>query len=375
MSMPSEAGNSGGRQVAARLSDGKTAAAKDVAVRLGAHGIEIDVPGGAPITWTYESLTTAEPLTPYAIDVLVGSTEASGATLFIPDAGLARALPTLALQLSARSIRWRHARPWMWAAAGVAAVSFAIWALDLSPARAVAKLLPESARDTLGAEVVRSMTSGKKVCTDAAGRAALDRLATRLADASAKAKFEILVVDWDLMNAFAVPGEQIVLTRGLIAKAGGPDEVAGVLAHEMGHGIEMHPETALVRALGFAAAADLMMGGSGGTLANIGIVLAQLSYSRAAESEADAHALAILKGASVSPHGLGQFFKRVIEMENEKPDYTGIAGIDVFRSHPLTDERQRRVEAQAPYPATPSMTGKDWEALKAICTQADETES
>ena len=67
--------------------------------------------------------------------------------------------------------------------------------------------------------------------------------------------------------SFDVPGGQIVLTRGLVRTAGSADEVAGVLAHELGHTLELHPETGLVRAMGLAAAAQLMFAGSAGTVA------------------------------------------------------------------------------------------------------------
>jgi predicted Zn-dependent protease len=157
------------------------------------------------------------------------------------------------------------------------------------------------------------------------------------------------------------------MTRGLIAKAAGPDEVAGVLAHEMGHGIERHPETALVRALGFSAAADLMLGGSGGTIANIGIVLAQLSYTRAAERAADLQALAILKDTGVSPEGFAGFFKRIAESDGGTGFGADVGKIEFLRTHPLTEERRRLVESQAPYPSTPSMTAEDWAALRAVC--------
>ena len=58
------------------------------------------------------------------------------------------------------------------------------------------------------------------------------------------------MIDWALVNAFATPGGQIIMTRGLVQKAGSPDEVAGVLAHEIGHTIELHPEAGLVQGHG-----------------------------------------------------------------------------------------------------------------------------
>lgn len=364
MSMPSE---TSGRLYAARFSDGKTAAAVNAEVRLGVSGVEIIVPGGEALVWPYDSLSAAEPLTAHAIDVLLSSTTQPGAALFVPEAGFARALPERATQLTARSTRWRHARPWVWASGAIALLCVLVWALDLSPALAVAKLLPDRARATLGKEVLRSMTAGKAVCSNGDGLAALDRLTDRLAGPQSRKKFDVVVVDWGLMNAFAVPGERIVLTSGLIAKAESADEVAGVLAHEMGHGIEMHPETALVRALGLSAAADLMLGGSGGTLANIGIVLAQLSYTRAAESSADAQALKILKDAGVSQRGFAKFFERVTKLEAEGSEYADLNQISILRSHPLTAERRQMVESQASYPATPSLSAADWKALKSIC--------
>ena len=78
----------------------------------------------------------------------------------------------------------------------------------------------------------------------------------------------VALLDWRLVNALAVPGGQIVLTRGLVQTAGSPDEVAGVLAHELGHAIELHPETGIVRAMGLSAAAQLMFAGSAGSVSN-----------------------------------------------------------------------------------------------------------
>ena len=119
------------------------------------------------------------------------------------------------------------------------------------------------------------------------------------------------MIDWALVNAFATPGGQIIMTRGLVQKAGSPDEVAGVLAHEIGHTIELHPEAGLVRAMGLSAAAQLVFAGTHGTATNIGLLLTQLRYTRVAEREADGHAVRILKQAGISAKGFGDFFERL----------------------------------------------------------------
>lgn len=351
-----------------RLSDGNSAMAYDVDVRLAPAGVEILRAGNPPLTWPYGTLAIAEPLSEHAIDALLTSTATPGASLFVGEGTFARRLARRAPHLSVRAERWRHARPWLYGTAGLIGLALAIWALDLSPARAIAGLLPEKARASLGQQVIQSMTEGRRVCHTQAGRAALDRMVERLsAAAGTDGTFKIVVSDWGLINAFAAPGEQIVLTRGIIEQAKSADEVAGVLAHEMGHGIERHPETGIVRAIGMSAALELMMGGSAGTLGNAGLVLAQLSYTRAAEEEADVQALRILRNAGISPKGLSGFFRRVMKIEDESKLGKAISRIEVLRTHPMTEGRIRSVEGTPPYPSTPSLTDAEWQDLKTIC--------
>ena len=355
-----------------RYSDGKTAAATDAELKLGSKGIEIKLPSQImPLVWPYESLSTAEPISEYAIDALLSSTAAPGATLFATEGTFARRLAGKAPQLTAKAQRWKHARPWIAASALVCVIGLAISIFDLSPSHAIATLLPDKARAKLGSHVIASMTGERRVCDDARGLAALKRLTEKLSKASGSpASFQVTVVDWGLLNAFAVPGERIITTRKLIAKAEGPDEVAGVLAHEIGHGLEMHPETGIVRAIGLSAAIELMLGGSGGTLANIGAALAQLSYSRDAEREADDHALRLMKNAGIAPQGFAAFFKR---MKKEEIDFGGDGtrkAIDMVSTHPNTDERIAKIDRQVAYPTKPSLSDEDWKALQGICGPA-----
>ena len=155
-------------------------------------------------------------------------------------------------------------------------------------------------------------------CTSPAGNKALDEMVGVLSAASGNPNpFHVKVVHWDIINAFAVPGEQIVVSGNLIAEAETPEEVAGVIAHEMGHGIELHPEAGIIRSLGLSAIIELFASGQSGTLTNAGALLLELQYSREAEHEADTHALRILKAADISPHPLAVFFKRLLKLETQ----------------------------------------------------------
>lgn len=356
----------------ARFSDGRTAGSRDITVELTERGIAIPQDEASePVIWPYGALATAEPLTDHAIDALVTYSYQPGATLFVPGPRFARALAKLAPQLTAAAERWRAASPWLWGAAATVALGVIVWMADLSPARTIATMLPEEARSAMGRQVVKSMSSGRAVCSDPAGVEALKKLTQRLtAAARVERPFNVVVIDWGLVNAFATPGENVVLTRGLLEAAEGPDEVAGVLAHEMGHGIELHPETGLVRAMGLTAAAELMMGG-GGTLSNLGIVLLQLSYSREAEGQADDHAIAILRDAGISSKGFAQFFERM----SKRHHGSGAGGLGkgglggMLSSHPDTDERLAKALRSGGYEATPALSGQEWSALQSVCGQ------
>ncbi len=348
-----------------RYSDGRSAAATVVSVRLGAQGMEIRGQGGGePLTWPYDALGTATPLGGAERDVLVTCTQQKGATLFVDDDTFATELAAAVPQLTTRATRQRHATPWILACLAVLAVAGIIWVMDVPLMRTAAQFLPDSARMALGQQVVTSMTAGRKVCETPAGRAALDKLVQRLSAAAQGGKpFKVIVIDWALVNAFAAPGEQIVLTSGLIAKAGGPDEVAGVLAHEIGHGLELHPEAGVLRAIGLSAAIELMAGGNAGTLGNLGVLLAQFSYTRAAEREADAHALRILKAAAISPQGIVDFFAKV-----DKSEGAATGQMNILSTHPQTAERRKTAEAAPRYASTPALPDADWRTLRGICS-------
>jgi predicted Zn-dependent protease len=359
--------NAGPDRYYCRFTAGRSSSPVDGTATLAISGVEIDLgPGHPKRLWHYDSLKTLEPVRPNAIDVLLSSPGEPGASLFVQGARFAADLTGYAPHLTARAARWRN---WKWGLLLAAIIALAVaasFAAGWSPLRSFAAALPDSWRQRLGDTARESMTEGRKQCVDANGVAALSQLAARLSKAAPEGiSFNVRVYDWPLMNAFAVPGGQIVLTKGLIDKAESPDEVAGVLAHEMGHGIEMHPETGIIRSVGLAAAVEIMLGGGG--LANAGLMLAQLGYSRGAEHEADLDALQLLKGAGIAPKGLGSFFMRVTKMEAENSGGAKSGAFIWLRTHPPAAERAKLVREQPDYPATPALDEQSWEELKSIC--------
>jgi Zn-dependent protease with chaperone function len=366
---PGAPANSNPNDSYCRFTAGRSAGSVDGRASLRLHGLEIDLGPTQPRrVWHYATLKALEPVRPNAIDVLLSSADEPGATLFVQGRAFAAALRDYAPHLSFRAERWRRLRIGILLLVIAAGILLGSYGLGWSPVKSIAGMLPESWRHRLGDAAREQMTEGHKQCGASAGTEALANLVHRLSKGVADGRsFDVRVYDWPLMNAFAVPGGQIVLTKGLLEKAQSPDEVAGVLAHEMGHGIEMHPETSIIRNIGLAAAVEVMLGGSGGGLANVGLMLAQLGYSRSAEREADRRALELLKSAGIAPRGLGEFFTRVMKMEADDSLTNSVGSLSWLRTHPPAAERAELVSRQADYPSSPALDAQSWRELISIC--------
>lgn len=368
-----------------RSSDGRSAASRRVRVTFGARGLLVEDETKARSEWPFAALVTAVPLAAGARDALLSvqppaaavttpdalapsdtGAPAPGATLFVADAAFVRELRVRAPHLTAVRARWRFLKPGLWVSGAAAALVAIVMLTGISPSRTVASLLPRKAWGSVGEHVITSLFPERRTCIAPAGRAALEKLTQRLTAAPGRREpFFVTVLDSPILNAFAVPGRRIVLTRKLLATVGSAEELAGVVAHEMGHGIEQHPEASIVRVLGLYTLTKLMMSGGGDALANIGVLLAQLSYTREAEREADAHAVRILREARVPATGLVSFFERI--KREGRPSGPGLPGADILSTHPSLDERIATVAKSPAWPTEPIMTADEFRALATIC--------
>jgi predicted Zn-dependent protease len=356
--------------ILARYSDGRSAARRDAGVRFAEGALLIEIEGAGVETWRFSDLEAAAPLHKGDREALLTSRRHPDATIFIEDAGAVAALIARAPQLAAGHSRLRAALPGLAVGAVALLLTAVVFIADLSPAKGLARLMPLSVRTSLGDNVVASMIANRPVCRDPSGREALAKLVRRIDPDRQDSAERVTVVDWSLVNAFAAPGGRVVVTRAIIEKAASADELAGVLAHEFGHTEELHPEAGLVRSIGFWTLLNFMFTGQPGTLANAGLVLAQLSYTRGAEREADTIALAKLKAAGISPKPFAGFFRRIAGPANSKSDNPVgriMNASEILSTHPAPADRIAKIEAVPPYPATPALGDADWQALRRIC--------
>jgi predicted Zn-dependent protease len=368
--MPSDVADGG--PWAGRVTDGRTARAHDVAVSLGVEGLKLTRPGGDghSAIWRYDGLSSAVPLARGAPEALLFSSQMPGASLFVAAPGFVDALRNRAPNLTLAAARLSGLKPGLAVGALAFSLAAAVYAFDLSPSKGIARLMPEAARERLGDTVMRSFADRRR-CTEPAGQAALDALVVRLVpDGSFTGR--VAVLDWQLVNAFAAPGRRVVLTRAIVQRATSPDELAGVLAHELGHGRELHPEAGLVRSVGFWALIQMVFTGTPGAVGNAGTMLLQLAYTRSSEREADDQALVLLKRAGISAKPFAAFFQRMDRERRPSPVPASIPGAgrlgsDLFSTHPNTPERIAKIERQEAYPSTPALTAEQWRDLKEIC--------
>ena len=353
--------------VAAVYFDGKSARRQDANVALDPQGITIAAPDGAPIGfWSLKDLTPAEPVR-HGRPVRIGVVYDSDARLQVDDPGFAAALLAQAPHLAPSKRFLTRSLPQIGlglaaAALLVAAVVYGIPALS----RPIAKMVPLSWERDLGQNLVTMIIGDAKRCDADEGRAALDRLIARLAAVQdTRYDFNVTVAKRGSVNAFAAPGGEIVILNGLLKEARSPDEVAGVLAHEMAHVIERHPTASAIRALGVSILLELVTGdgaGAAGGLAELGGVLLLFSYSRENEREADRLAQEMLARAGLKTTGLVDFFQR----RAGKDTAYGKGLFEYFSTHPPSDERSRDA-ARAGQVGETAMTPDEWQALRAIC--------
>ena len=155
---------------------------------------------------------------------------------------------------------------------------------------------------------------------------------------------EFFVVQNDEINAFAVPGGAVYVQTGLIKAAADEAELAGVMAHELGHVVHRHGAKQVSRQTGLQMIEQVLVG-EGGQAAQLASSLLKqgvlFDYSREDERQADQVAVTTLYKAGYDPMGVRDFFNKLLETYGDNQSVVG----SFFASHPPTSERVQNVTA------------------------------
>jgi Zn-dependent protease with chaperone function len=200
----------------------------------------------------------------------------------------------------------------------------------------------------------------------AAGRRSLDKLVRRL-DVAANSPYHprVDVVRRKQANAFALPGGHVYVFEGLLAKSQTPDELAGVIAHEIGHVVHRDGTRAVLQSAGLSFLFGMLLGDfvGGGAVVIAAKTALSSSYSRHAEAAADAYSVRLMQKVDGDPKALGAILSRIASANEE--------GFELLRDHPGTKDRIAAInKVTVDDPPKPLLTGIEWKALKAICVAA-----
>lgn len=212
----------------------------------------------------------------------------------------------------------------------------------------------------LGRQYAAEIEQQLPVVEDAAIDRYINELGTRIQQqpGTRDIPYTFYVVNIDQVNAFAVPGGHVYINRGLIERAESLSELAGVVAHEIGHVEARHGAEQMERmqaAQGGLAIATILLGeepeGVAGAAVQVGAQAYFAHHSREDELEADSLAVRLLPAAGIAPAGIVSFFRKLLEDQERAPSTLE----QWFSTHPLTSERidqvQRLIDAVDPPPS------------------------
>jgi beta-barrel assembly-enhancing protease len=197
---------------------------------------------------------------------------------------------------------------------------------------------------------------------DSQADSALQVITQRLTNAldSTKYRYEFNLLRSEDINAFTIPGANIYVFSGLLKLAETPEEVAAVIAHEIGHAEKRHVVSKMMKELSITAIVSILSGGDPSVLTQVLKEIIGTSFDRSQEEEADAFALELLEKAGIAPKSLGRFFERL----NEKDlDYN--KNLEILMTHPHNDKRieqARRYKTKNNFTAVPFNV--DWKKIQ-----------
>lgn len=197
----------------------------------------------------------------------------------------------------------------------------------------------------LGREIDAKVRNDMTVVNDPAMQKRLETIGRKLAQYSDRKDIEYTfrVVDNKELNAFAIPGGSIYVHSGLI-RAATDDELAGVLAHEIGHIAARHSVKQLQATMGYRMVMGVALGVTSRSGLNqatdIMYSLINLGYSRKDEYQADKIAVRYVRRAGYSPYGIVTFFQK---LQKESRVRGNTRSLPFLSSHPPTDARIRKV--------------------------------
>lgn len=224
----------------------------------------------------------------------------------------------------------------------------------------------------MGQQFAQQVEQTSHLITDPVVNEYVNRLGQNLArNSDTKLPFTIKILDVEEPNAFALPGGYMFVNAGTILMADDESELAGVMAHEIGHVAACHAARESTRGniAGIAMIPVIIMtGGLAGIgldqAANYGIPAVFSKFGRNFEAQADYLGIQYAYKAGYDPNGMINFFEKLQTLEKRRP---GVA-MKLYGDHPQTPDRivqsQREIGAILPPRDQYIVSSSDFEQAK-----------
>jgi Zn-dependent protease with chaperone function len=346
--------------------DGASNRKRQVTLRLGS-ALDVIENGAVVATWPFDAIRRVDG--PAGRLRLTCGSAPELARLEVEDAVTRDAIIARSTALDAhRGGPKQTLRIVLWSGAAIASiVAISVFGIPYAADR-LAPLVPHSVEQRMGQAVdsqVRAIFGGK-VCEAPDGKAAFSKMVEKIRTAGGfEHPLDAHVLPSKIPNAIALPGGKIYLFDALLQKAGSPDEVAGIIAHELGHAYHRHNMRTLIYNGGTSFLIGLLLGDITGGSAIIFATrsLLQAAHSREAEQEADDFAYTAMRKLGRSPVPMAELLFRITGAEGKQ-----LGGFTILNSHPLTEDRLAAAKKNdVPNTGPELLSPEEWRALKAIC--------
>ncbi len=323
----------------AKQYDGDSAEAHAVTLRLGFDALEITRDGVIASHWPYEELKQTQGFYPNEPLRLEHGKEA----VTVTDRSILDSVKTSKIKFGGTKGPLRGGRLALWLPIiliiGLSATALIYFKLIPTAANFIADIIPPTLEERLGSTTEKSFLYGYDEYDNQELTGAVEKILARLETAVGESPydFKIKIIDAPIKNAFALPGGRIILFRGLIESTDTPEELAGVIAHEMVHVLRRHSTKGMLQQLSTYMLFSFMTGDVN-TVTATAQNLGNMRYSREFETEADRLGTILLIESQIDPTGLGAFFKKVGEKEGMPSQ------LSYLSTHPMAGKRAEAIE-------------------------------
>lgn len=353
--------------------DGRSAVPHHVRIKVEAQGLTLKPQDGPTRFWNYQELRQTQGR--YSgEEVRLERGSGIGETLVVPNPKILLAIHqeggTRTSHFHHPHTRGRRAILTVLAALACLLVIYGIFAWGI-PGLAVpiTNAIPVSWETQLGDLILQEFTTNQAICRNPELTDKIETITTTLTSPLSQSPytFRVTVVDSPVVNALAAPGGNIIVFRGLLEDTDSPEELAGVLAHEIQHVRLRHGMRLIVQHMSMAFIISAISGDASGML-SYGLQAAQtlqtLSYGREAEHQADAEGLALLQHARIDTKGMLSFFSKLRQAQPDNSPFRYLS------THPSTEDRIRQLEDLLP--PSPSQSQRfpfeqNWEGIRSLC--------